>query len=128
MMRASIILAVTAMVAGIGNAHAQSFLCPKIDRIKQESAVDGVFSYSALAPNNSKWTSNAAGPIDLKTLQFTGAAINPTLLACNYKNQADVTLQLQLQVTDMVQPNSQNNWNDGECLSDKLSACAFQIP
>ncbi|WP_339450770.1 hypothetical protein [Pseudomonas sp. EA_5y_Pfl2_R50] len=127
-MKNSIMLAAVAMVAGIGNAHAQSLLCPKTDRIKQESAVEGDFSYSALAPNNGKWTSKTAGAIDLKTLQFTGAAINPTLLACNYRNQADVTLQLQLQVTDKVQPNSQSNWKDGECVSDKLSTCAFQTP
>lgn len=127
-MKISRTLAVVAIVAGIGSAHAQSLLCPKIDRIKQESAVDGDFSYSALAPNNAKWLSKTAGAIDLNTLQFTGAAINPTLLACNYRNQADVTLQLQLQITDKVQPNSQNNWKDGECLSDKLSACAFQTP
>lgn len=127
-MKISIMLAVAATVAGIGSVHAQSILCPKADRIKQERAADGGISYSALAPNQEKWTSETAGTIDLKTLRFTGAAINPSLLVCNYKDQADVTLQLRLQVIGNVQPNSQNIWKDGECLSDKLSAYAFQTP
>ncbi len=119
-----------------GDAHAQSVICPKPERIEHTSSADGLHNYTATAPNGATWQgSNKPSSQDSQDSQerytFSGAHIENDKIFCRYdaaSGDSAPPLELHLNISETVTPANANYWHDGQCTSHKPTHCAFNAP